>query len=106
MGSAPVISFLWPLLGLAFALVFFVYRQRSARDAERRMADYRLADMAQRLGLKIEEGDPSLNLAMAYYTHNQKKLTGGFLGDGVKETRARLAGVRAGRPIELVYHHR
>jgi hypothetical protein len=75
-------------------------------------AQYRLDNMAQRMGLTIAEGDPKLNLVNATTAHNFKLGTGtgsnwlSRLANTTKETKARLVGAPNGRPTEFVYLRR
>jgi len=75
-------------------------------------AQYRVANMAQRMGLTIAEGNPKLNLMNAFPLHNFKMGTGtggsrlSRLFNETKETKVRLVGAPHGRPTEFVYHRR
>ena len=75
-------------------------------------AQYRVANMAQRVGLTTAEGNPKLNLMNAYPLHNFKMGTGTggsrlsrFFNE-TKRTKVRLVGAPHGRPTEFVYHRR
>jgi hypothetical protein len=112
MEDIPPIVFIAPLIGIV-AVVMMVLRRKSAmKDAETRYANFRVADLAQRMGLALVEGDPAFNMMLAHAAHGQKDYTptGGVLGkitgDGVKETRVRLAGSPYGHPTEFVYYSR
>ncbi|HWE21587.1 MAG TPA: hypothetical protein VG758_31160 [Hyphomicrobiaceae bacterium] len=75
-------------------------------------AQYRLDNMAQRMGLTIAEGNPKLNMVNAIPVHNFKwgKSTGSNwlsrLANSTKETKVRLGGAPHGRPTEFVYFRR
>lgn len=75
-------------------------------------AQYRVANLAQRMGLAIVEGNPKLNMVNAFPIHNFKMgtSTGGNwlsrLTNSTKQTKVRLAGAPHGRPTEFVYHRR
>jgi hypothetical protein len=83
------------------------------RLMDRLYAQYRAGNMAQRMGLKVAEGDPKLNLLNALPLHNFKlgTATGGSwlsraLMDSTKETKVHLVGAPHGRPTEFVYCRR
>jgi hypothetical protein len=75
-------------------------------------AQYRLDNMAQRMGLTIAEGDPKLNLANAIPAHNFKSGTPtgsnwlSRLANSTTETKVHLVGSPGGRPTEFVYYRR
>jgi hypothetical protein len=92
-------------------LFWLVAGKRMMASSDRRYGEYRAGDLAQRMGLRIVEGDPSLNLMMAQTKHNMamaKRPAGGrmgrMLGDSDKETRVRLEGAPYGRPTQLVFN--
>jgi hypothetical protein len=109
MSEFPVFVLAMPAVALALLLFWTTVGKRMMRATDRRYADYRLAEVAQRMGLQVVEGDPSLNLIQAQTTHNMAagQATGGrvarFLGDAEKETRIRLEGAPYGRPTRLVF---
>lgn len=110
MSGVPVFVFLVPVLGLGMGLFWLVAGKRMMAGSDRKYGEYRAGDLAQRMGLQIVEGDPSLNLMMAQTKHNMamaKRPTGGrvdrMLGDSDKETRVRLEGAPYGRPTQLVF---
>ncbi len=104
------------LIGLVImipvVIFFFINNKKRMAEAEKQYANFRLADVAQRTGLSIVEGDPNFNLMMAHAHHAQKDYqdTGGFIGklsgDGTKETRAVMRGAPNGRLTEFVYYCR
>jgi hypothetical protein len=75
-------------------------------------AQYRLDNMAQRMGLTIAEGDPKLNMMNAIPAHNVK--AGTAVGSSwlsrfmntTTETKVRLVGAPYGHPTEFVYLRR
>jgi hypothetical protein len=109
MGDLPVFVAVAPALVVALLLLWAVLGRRMVRATDGRCADHRLAAVAQRLGLRIVEGNPELDLFQAQATHDMAagQLTGGriarFMGDREKETRARLEGAPYGRPTQLVF---
>jgi hypothetical protein len=102
MSEFPVYVLAMPAGAVALLLFWTTVGKRMMRATDRRYADYQLAEVAQRMGLQVVEGDPSLNLIQAQTTHNMAagQATGGrvarFLGDAEKETRIRLEGRRSG----------
>jgi hypothetical protein len=110
MGSVPVIVFLVPVVGVIAAVVFPRLAKQLASSTEQRYAEFRLADLAPRLGLHIVEGDPSLNMLQAHVAHNMARgwSVGGLRGLAVKgkETRVRLEGTPYGRPTRFTFFAR
>jgi hypothetical protein len=73
--------------------------------SDRRYREFRVADLAQRLGLQIVEGDPTLNMMQAHTKHNvsmAKNKARGFLRSS-KETRVVLEGAPYGRPTRFLF---
>jgi len=105
-------QYLGVIIIIPLVIYFLVTNKKKMAEAEKQYANFRLADMAQRTGLSIVEGDPSFNLMMAYANHAKKDYNdkGGFMGklsgEGSKETRAVLRGAPNGRPTEFVYYSR
>ena len=111
MGEVPVVTILGPAaIGVA-ALVFWLVVGRGMMAAgDRKFSEYRLGELAPRLGLQLVEGDPSLNLSQAHTKHDmaRSQATGGrlarALGDREKETRIRMDGAPHGYPTRLWFH--
>ena len=110
MSAVPVYVFFIPVIGLGMGLFWLVAGKRMMASSDRKYSEYRAGDLAQRLGLQIVEGDPSLNLMMAQSKHNMasaRRPSGGavgrMLGDRDKETRVRLEGAPYGRPTQLIF---
>jgi hypothetical protein len=78
----------------------------------RLFAQYRVANIAKRMGLTIAEGNPKLNMVNAIPIHNLKMgagVGGNWLSRAInttKETKVRLVGAPHGRPTEFVYFRR
>jgi hypothetical protein len=110
MSDVPVFVFAIPVVAAGLLLFWNFAGKRMMGAADRRYSDYRVGDLAQRMGLQVIEGDPSLNLIQAQTKHNMSygEATGGrvarFMGDTQKETRVRLEGAPYGRPTQLVFH--
>lgn len=112
MKDFPVGSMLLLLIA-PIAVVLLLKRQKKLIAAGDKMyAKFRLGEIAQRMRLAIQDGDPGFNLMMAHAHHQEKDLhhEKGFLGirsdDGTKESRAVLRGAPNGRPTEFVYFFR
>jgi hypothetical protein len=109
MSDFPLFVLAMPAVAVALLLFWTTVGKRMMRATDRRYADYQVGVVAQRMGLQIVEGVPSLNLIQAQTTHNMAagRTTGGrvarFLGDREKETRIRLEGAPYGRPTRLVF---
>ena len=110
MGEVPVLVFVMPVVAVGLLVLWNVVGKKMMAATERNYADFRLGDLAQRMGLQIVDGDPSYNMVQAQTTHNMTsgQATGGriarFMGDREKETRLRLEGMPYGRPTELVFY--
>ena len=90
---AVIVALSFPLLAMAIT--------------NRLYAQYRVANLAQRMGLTIAEGNPKLNMVNAFPIHNFKLGTGSWLSrNTTKETKVRLVGAPRGRPTQFVYHRR
>jgi hypothetical protein len=110
MSGVPVYVFFIPVIGLGMGLFWLVAGKRMMAGTDRKYGEYRAGDLAQRMGLQIVEGDPSLNLLQAQTKHNMARArrpaggpVGRLLGDADKETRVRLEGAPYGRPTQLVF---
>jgi len=110
MGAVPIYVFFVPVVGVALGLFWAVAGRRMMARSERQYSEYRAADVAQRMGLRIVEGDPALNLMMAQTQHTMAQArrpaggaVGRMLGDKDKATRVRLEGAPYGRPTQLVF---
>ena len=112
MSDFPIQTIILPIL--VFVVVGFVIarNKKMMAEGEKTYSNFRLGEVAQRMRLAIQQGEPGFNLMMANANHGAKDYqpTGGFLGklsgDGTKETRALLRGAPNGRPTELSYFHR
>jgi len=107
----PVTLFIGPVIAVGFGLFWLFFGRRMMAASDERYAEYRVEPLAQRLGLRIVEGDPAFNLMQARDVQNQKgydKKVGGrvgrMLGDSAKELRVVLQGAPYGRPTELFYY--
>jgi hypothetical protein len=106
MDGVPVTVYLVPVIGLGMGLFWLLLGRRLMTGADSRYRDYRVAELAQRLGLQIVEGDPSLNMMQAHTKHNMrtaKDKARGFLRSS-KETKVVLEGAPYGRPTRFLFH--
>lgn len=83
---------------LVFFGVYFVWMKKRMAKAESDSAGSRAGALAETMGLRLVEGDPMTNLAMASYDNAKK-------GNDV-ETRVVLEGSPAGRATRVYYYHR
>jgi hypothetical protein len=111
MGEIPVVTILGPAaIGVAALVFWLVVGRGMMATGDRRFSEYRLGELAPRLGLQLVEGDPSLNLSQAHTKHDmaRSQATGGrlarALGDREKETRIRMEGAPHGYPTQLWFH--
>jgi hypothetical protein len=101
----PLTVFLLPAIGLGMGAFWLVFGRRLMMGADPRYRDLRVADLAQRLGLRIVEGDPALNMMQAHTKHNMRmaKDKAGFMRSS-KETKVVLEGAPYGRPTRFLFH--
>jgi hypothetical protein len=103
MGDIPIQSIVIPFLGLVFVGVFLVYRKRMMAGQEQQHAQYRVGELARRLGLSVVEGDPSFNLFVQYAHVDGAR---GPADGRPVHVQARLSGEPRGRPLELFFLYR
>jgi hypothetical protein len=70
MSDFPLFVLAMPAVAVALLLFWTTVGKRMMRATDRRYADYQVGVVAQRMGLQIVEGVPSLNLIQAQTTHN------------------------------------
>ena len=93
------------IVALGFPIIAMAFTNRL-------FAQYRVANIAKRMGLTIAEGNPKLNMVNAIPIHNLKMgagVGGSWLSRAInttKETKVRLVGAPHGRPTEFVYFRR
>jgi hypothetical protein len=103
--GVPITVYLVPAFGLVMVVFWLIVGRRMMAGTDRRYRDFLVADLAQRLGLRIVEGDPTLNMMQAHTKHNMrsaKDKAGGFLRNS-KETRVVLEGAPYGRPTRFLF---
>jgi len=104
--GVPATVYLVPVVGLAMVVFWVIFGRRLMTGADKRYRAYRVADLAQRLGLRIVEGDPALNMMQAHTKHNMRMArdkAGGFMRSS-KETKVVLEGAPYGRPTRFLFH--
>ena len=85
------------IVALGFPIIAMAFTNRL-------FAQYRVANIAKRMGLTIAEGNPKLNMVNAIPLHNLKMgagVGGSWLSRAInttKETKVRLVGAPHGRP--------
>src|SRR5262245_4364400 len=110
MGSLPVIVFVAPVIGLIAVIVIPRFGKQMASRVDERYSEFRVGELAPRLGLHIVEGDPSLNLSQGHSAHHmsKSKAVPGLMGliRSAKETKVRLEGAPYGRPTQFLFYAR
>ena len=107
LGSLPV-QYQLPLI-VAFVIGFPTLM---ITITNRLFVQYRVDNLARRMGLTVAAGNPKLNMVNAIPAHNFKwgKSTGSNwlsrLANSTKETKVRLVVAPRGRPTEFVYFRR
>jgi len=103
--GVPVSVFLLPAIGLGIGAFFLLFGRRLMTGHDQRYHDLRVGELAQRLGLRIVEGDPALNMMQAHTKHNMRmaKDKAGFMRSS-KETKVVLEGAPYGRPTRFLFH--
>jgi hypothetical protein len=100
-----------PVVVIGLASLLYVFGRKSTRLNDQGYEQFRLVNLAQRLGLQIVDGTPDFNLMTALGQHQTTAysgtggVVGAVMGDGVKETRARMIGAPFGRTVELVFFY-
>lgn len=102
----PFYVYLIPVFGLGMGLFWLIFGRTMMSRTDKRYRDFRVADLAQRLGLQIVEGDPKLNMMQAHTKHNMStaKDKGSRFLSNAKETKVVLQGAPYGRPTRFVFH--
>lgn len=103
MSDFPIQAVLVPMLGLAVVIVMVLYRRRALTAQETQYAQYRVGELASRLGLQIVQGDPTFNLFIQYANVDMRR--GPSDGRPV-HIEVRLEGAPRGVPLELYYLYR
>jgi hypothetical protein len=106
MGGVPFTVYLVPVVGLGMGLFWLVFGRKLMTGSDKRHRELRVGELAQRMGLQIVEGDPSLNMMQAHTKHNMrmaKDKASGFLRSS-KETKVVLEGAPYGRPTRFLFH--
>jgi hypothetical protein len=103
MSALPIQVFLVPLLGLAFVVYAFWKRKAVAASQDAQYSQYRVGELASRLGLKVVAGDPAFNLFAPLA--NADMMRGPSDGKPV-QIEVQLAGEREGVKLELLYFFR
>jgi hypothetical protein len=104
--GVPFAAYLVPAIGLGMGAFWLVFGRKLMTGSDKRYREFRVADLAHRLGLQILEGDPTLNMMQAHTKHNMrmaKDKARGFLRNS-KETRVVLEGAPYGRPTRFLFH--
>jgi len=109
MPDIPFTVFLGPILVVVVLVAMPFLRRAFMGRADRQFADLRVGNLAQRLGLRVVEGDPELNMIQAHTAHTYKRadpvggFVAGFRGVAEKHTHVHLRGVVRGHPVEFVF---
>jgi hypothetical protein len=103
MGDFPIQVLLFPVLGLAFVVFFLVRRKSMLAKHDAEYSQYRVGEMAQRLGLSVVQGDPQFNL---FIQHANVDMQRGPRDGRPVHIEVRMTGERGGRPLELYYLYR
>lgn len=95
------------ILMIAAAVYAYKMRQNNLKKIHEQYGHLTVGSVAQRLGLTLHEGDPNLNLLLAFAAH--AKPTGNevvnrvFTASSTKETRIEMSGSPGGRDVAFVY---
>ncbi len=110
MGSVPVVVYLVPVIGIAAAFLVPRFGQHMMKVTDRNYSEFRVGELAQRMGLQLVEGDPAFNMMQAQVSHNVSKAEAQGRGlrkwlelDTAQETRVRMEGAPYGRPTQFLY---
>jgi hypothetical protein len=103
MGDFPIQAILVPAVGLAFVVFFLVNRKRMLAKHDATYAQYRVGEMANRLGLTLVEGDPTFNL---FIQQAHVDIQRGPADGRPVHIQVRMTGEPGGRPLEFFYMYR
>jgi hypothetical protein len=109
MPDVPFTVFLGPILVVVVLIALPIYRKAYMSRTDRKYVDFRVGNIAHRLGLQIIEGDPELNMIQAYTAHRFQRANpvggfmAGFRGATEKQTRVQLRGTVRGHPVEFLF---
>jgi hypothetical protein len=90
LGVAPALFV--PMVMVALVIGGLIYGRRHLSRVQRDTTDYQAGAIAQRLGLRLERGNPAQNLFVT-----------GRMAEEVQHFDVRLAGQRNEVPVEIVY---
>jgi hypothetical protein len=103
--GVPFTVYLVPAIGLGMGAFWLIFGRKLMTGSDRRHRNFRVADLAQRLGLQIVEGDPALNMMQAHTKHNMRRAKDKARGllRSSKETKVVLEGAPYGRPTRFLF---
>lgn len=103
MNAIPIQVFLVPIIG-AIAVAYTLYQRRAVpKKQDAQFANFRAGELAQRLGLRLIEGDPAFNLFIRYANVDVMR---GPSDKKPVHVSVRMQGEPQGLPLELVYLYR
>jgi len=103
MSQIPIQVFLFPLLGIAYAVYAVIARNKRVQGMDKEYSNYRAGELARRLGLQLVAGDPTYNL---FIRDANAEIRRGASDDRALQIEIRMQGAPQGVPLELLYHYR
>jgi len=103
MGDVPVIVFLVPVIGLALVAYMVFARKRAVAGYDQQFAAYRAAALAERLRLRLVEGDPTFNF---FITQANVDVERGPRDGQPLHVQVRMEGAPDGVELSLTYLYR
>jgi len=103
MSQIPIQVFLVPIIGFLAVAYTFYSRRTMGKKHDAQFANFRAGELAQRLGLRLVEGDPAFNLFIRYANVDVMK---GPSDKKPVHVSVRMQGEPHGLPTELVYLYR
>lgn len=103
MDGIPVQVILLPILGIAVCGYLVWQRKNMAKNLDQQNANYRAGQIAQRLGLRLVEGDPNFNI---FIRQANVDVLRGPTDQKPVDIKIHMQGEAQGVPLEFVYAYR
>lgn len=100
MSVIPIQTIVIIVAGIVATIYFLVSRRRRIDTQDKEYSQYRAGELAQRLGLSLEEGDPNFNFFIA---QTDKSVNRGPKDTKPVDVSVRMIGERNNVPLELSY---
>jgi hypothetical protein len=103
MSQIPIQVFLVPIVGVVAMVYMVLQRKNALKKYDQQYSNYRAGELAQRLGLRLLEGDPLFNL---FIRQANVDVLRGPTDQKPVHIQIRMQGEPHGVPLELLYLYR